>query len=645
MKILIPFSVLLCLSLNVFSQNSVEDFIKKAEAEQKSLRPDYLKTITLYESALKLSPENGEVNYQLGKLYLLTSQKEKSITVLLNALKTGKELNVDVYYYLGRAYHLNYEFDKAIGSYNEYIAKASKLDLMLLKSVSPEKRIAECESGKILVKDSAHVRIENVGEAINSKYSDVAPIISADGSVLYFTSNRPLKGDEEQAYALAQNIYGSSFVDGKWETAKLLGKKINLKESNATVGLSVDGQKMIVYVDQNKGDLFYSVLTGEKWSGLIALPEAINSRFHESTASYNYNGDKIYFVTNNYYNSFGKHDIFVSEKIRSVWQPAENVGKEINTQYHEECVFMHPDGKTMYFSSQGHNSMGGFDIFKSSKQPDGTWGKPENLGYPINTPDDDLAFVISADGKTAYYSTRRADSYGMDDVYKITFEEPAEDSTKEEFFLPSLTLVKGTVMDSTLKKNQFLETTIEVFDNETNELVSVVTSNSSTGKFLVSLPSGRDYAFVAKKEGYLFHSENFNIVEGAKYAVIEKNIYMTRIATDQKIVLRNVFFEPGSAKLNPKSYAELDRVIEVLNNNPKLKIEIAGHTDNKGTHEYNLELSGKRAQAVVTYLSQKISGDRMISKGYSFDIPVDTNETEEGRAKNRRVEFKILSLK
>jgi outer membrane protein OmpA-like peptidoglycan-associated protein len=286
------------------------------------------------------------------------------------------------------------------------------------------------------------------------------------------------------------------------------------------------------------------------------------------------------------------------------------------------------------------------------------------MGYPVNTPDDDVFFVISASGKHGYYASFNSNGYGEKDIYMITFlglEKPMvmnnEDNllasltapVKETVMAPTvqikeaqLTILKGVITDDLTKKP--LEATIEIIDNLKNEVIASFTSNSSTGKYLVSLPAGRNYGIAVKKENYLFHSENFDIPNTAAYQEVVKDVALKNIAVGSKIILKNIFFDFDKATLRPESTNELERLTKLLNDVPTLKIEISGHTDSKGADAYNKTLSNNRAKAVVEYLIKKgIAADRLTSVGYGEEQPIDTNDTEEGRQMNRRTEFKILS--
>ena len=325
---------------------------------------------------------------------------------------------------------------------------------------------------------------------------------------------------------------------------------------------------------------------------------------------------------------------------------------------------MHPDGRTIFFSSKGHSTIGGFDIFKSTKDDNGNWGKPENLGMPINTPDNDLSFVLSANGRHGYFSSTREGGKGRYDIYLITFlgpEKPLFVSNEDQLLASfktsvsdnvleksveiktiRLTVVKGVVKDA--MTNNPIKAQIEVVDNDKNEVVFSSTSNSKTGKFLVSLPSGKNYGLAVKADDYLFHSENFNIPQTTAYQEITKEILLNNVKKDVKIVLKNVFFDPGKAILRPTSYPELNRLAKLMHDVPTLKIEISGHTDNTGSTTLNNKLSEGRAKAVVEYLlAQDLTSDRLTYVGYGKSQPIADNNTKEGRQQNRRVEFKVLS--
>jgi len=515
---------------------------------------------------------------------------------------------------------------------------------------------------------------------VNSKYPEYGAITSADESVMMFTSRRNTTtggGIAEGLNEYYEDIYITNKVGGKWTTPANMGENVNSNEHDATVAVAPDAQSMIIYKDdKGDGNLYETKLVGSTWSKPVKMNKYINSKNHESSASYSNDAKTLYFVSNKP-GGFGEHDIYFTkwDPIKKDWGEAVNVGPTINTKHNEESVVIHPDGKTLYFSSQSHETMGGYDIFMSKLQEDGvTWGKPENIGYPINSVDDDVFFVINASGRRGYYSSFKADGFGEKDIYMITFlgpEKPlqlsAEDNLLANIAEPvrekliekqvdaatkRITILKGVVRDEkTLKP---LYSSIELIDVEENKTLAKFESNETTGKYLVSLPSGKNYGLIVRADGYLFHSENFDIPETAAYQEVVKNIDLKRVEVGSKIVLKNIFYDYNKATLRDASKNELDRLIKLLEENPTLKIELSAHTDSRGGDKYNEDLSQRRAQSCVDYLIKGgIATDRLVSKGYGEQELIISDaeiaklkfedEKEEAHQQNRRTEFKILS--
>jgi len=611
--------------------------LQKGEASYKA--SVYSKALVHFEISHQFNPNNAELNMKIGHCYLYSSHKPEALAFLEKAIALDAPLDNFVHFLLGQAYHLNMSWDKAIKSFGEYVSNASDENIEQVELA--KKKIDECNYGREQVKSPVKVKIENLGNRINSEFAEYHPLISADEAVMYFTArrdsttggNRDLNFDVyyEDIYVTKKN------ADSTWTTAKGIGKPINTEFHDATVGLAPDGQKLFVYKDdEGDGNIYECVLNGDVWSEPVKLNENINSEHTEPTACFSYDGRTIYFVSDRP-GGFGENDIYISElRGNGEWGPAANLGATINSKYNEEAVFMHPDGKTLYFSSQGHKTMGGYDLFKSVYNSNsGTWSGPENLGYPINTPDDDVFFVVAANGERGYYSSIKSDGTGEKDIYMITFLE------KESS--PELTLVKGKILDK--NTGQPIEAYIEVLDNNLNEVVANTKSNRLTGEFLFSLPSGRDYGITVTADGYFFHSENIDIPESSPFFELFKNIQLDQMDVGKSMVLNFIFFDFDKATLRGESIIELERVVTFMIKNKSLKIEISGHTDNKGTVSYNQNLSNNRAKSVVTWLTNKgVEPSRMVSEGYGFSQPKASNDTEEGRAKNRRTEFKILEL-
>lgn len=617
-----------------------------------------------YLKAQKINPNNALLNFKIGVCYRKINIA-KSLEHLLKSEQLDENCHDSLYYWLGYAYQRNYKFDEAINSYKNF---KNKLSPKAYSAVAADlnKAIQECETGIALVAKPAKVFIDNIGPSINTEYREYSPFINADESVMVFTSRRPNTtggGIDASDKIYYEDIYiASRENDDSWKVENP-GSPLNSKDHDATAGLSGDGQILFVYKAENNGDIFQSTLKGNEWGKPVALPKTINGkRSHESTASLSPDGKSLYFISDRE-GSVGKRDIWVSHKDKKGnWGEPINV-KSLNTIYNEESIYIHPDGKTLYFSSEGHKNMGGFDVSKSTFD-NGKWSEPVNLGYPINTPDDDLFFTIAASGTHAYMmGDARADGYGDRDIYVVTFilekpvltnaednliawrTEPVSETSMESTLAvntASLTLLKGRILDEATREP--VEANIILADNAKNEELATFTSNSATGKYLVSLPSGKNYGIAVKANGYLFHSENFDIPNAAAYQEIEKDIYLKKVEVGKEIVLRNIFFDFNKATLRPESKYELENLTQLMRENPTIKIEISGHTDNVGSAAYNKTLSQSRAKSVVDYLiNAGIPADRMTSVGYGFEKPIASNETAEGRQLNRRTEFKITS--
>jgi outer membrane protein OmpA-like peptidoglycan-associated protein len=308
------------------------------------------------------------------------------------------------------------------------------------------------------------------------------------------------------------------------------------------------------------------------------------------------------------------------------------LNSNINTEYDEESPFIHDDGKTLYFSSKGHNSMGGYDIFKTVNGPGG-WSKPENLGYPINSVGDDIYFTLAADGRIGFFSSEKEGGFGKQDLYTVTMPLAAK--------APNLVLLKGKVEEEI--GGAAIEAKITVVNNATREVVATLKSNSKSGKYMVSLPAGVNYNVTIEKDGHLFQSNNIQLDSNAGFKELVNNVKMLNVHTGSKIILNNIFFDTAKDILRPESMEELDRLVKMLKEHIELKIEISGHTDNRGDEKANQLLSQNRAKNVVAYLvTNGVAASRLSFKGYGSAKGIASNDTEDGRKQNRRTEFLIV---
>jgi outer membrane protein OmpA-like peptidoglycan-associated protein len=433
-----------------------------------------------------------------------------------------------------------------------------------------------------------------------------------------------------------EDIYESVKLNQTWGQGVQLNKSINTETHDACVALSPDGMELIMYrvSPADGGDLFISNLKNNDWTSPKRLAKTINTNYWEPSASIT-SDEKTLFFTSNKKGGFGGTDIYMAKLLpNGEFGPAINLGPEINTAEDDDAPFIHPDSKTLYFSSKGHYNMGGFDIFVCTIDIENgsILTKPKNIGYPINTAGDDIYFTWSADGKRAYFASERDGGYGDKDIYLLEREEVKI----------ALTLIKGQIV--TCDSHTPVAATIQVTDLGTQKIVGVYNSNSITGKYTVLLPAGKNYAIAVDAPGYLFYSKNIDIPNQEDYIELVDSVCMNPIQVGKAIILRNVFFDVNKYTLRPESVTELDKLVAILVENPTIKIQISGHTDSDSDEQSNLILSDNRSKAVVDYLISKgIQQDRLTWKGYGESSPIVPNDTPENKQLNRRTEFMIIS--
>lgn len=621
---------------------------------------NFKKALEQFEIAQKYNPNSGLLNYKIGVCHANSSDPFKSISYFKTAQKLNPTCDPFLNYYLGYAYQLEGKYDDAARSYATFEAEYKKAD-NFNKFVVQRKR--ECQIARASEAKPIRAWVDNVKE-LNSGEDEIAPSVSADGAEMILSSNRKNTHNPNEVGEFDYDIFTSTLVDGNWTEPAPIKGPINSTTDDVSNCIGYSGNKMLLH-RENSGqmDIYESKLVGADWSNPQILSAMICSdRANDRYASYDPDGFKIYFVRDNINGVNGSEIMFsaVQNKMKQDFMLASQV-VQVNSKFNDGPVYIHISGDYMYLASQGHESMGGFDIFISEKKQ-GQWSTPVNMGSPINTPYDDFFFAASANGKFAYISSNRAGGEGGFDIYRVTFfgEEKKPVVVTEDFLLgsiaqpikdnnientvnvnkKSLTVFKGTTIDAISRKP--VEALIEITDNATGQVIETFTTNSATGKFIITLNSGKNYGIAVKATGYLFHSENFDIPMGAADNLVNKTIELKNIAIGSKIALRNIFFDVAKATLRPESNGELERLVKLMKDVPNLKIEISGHTDNTGSATVNETLSQQRAEAVVQYLTSKgISASRMRAKGYGSSAPVATNNSEDGRQQNRRTEFEI----
>ena len=492
-----------------------------------------------------------------------------------------------------------------------------------------KKLLADCDFSIDAIKHPVPFKPINMGPAINTADDEYLPVATADESELIFT--RKIANNED--------FYKSVKLNGQWQPATYLSNNINTPEyREGAQSITQDG-KYLFFTGCNRPDglgrcdIYIAAKKGDDWAKPFDLPPPVNTPGWESQPSISSDGRTLYF-TSNRKGGYGGYDIWKSTLTEKGWGNPVNLGPNINTAFDEQSAFIHPDDSTLYFCSDGWPGLGGMDLFVSRLGKDGQWGKPVNMGYPINTNGDENGLTLTAEGSHAFYSSNNLGGYGGFDIY--TFELP-------ENLRPHLvTYVKGTVNDAKTKAP--LEAAVEIIDLQKDETIYEDYSDTYQGYFIATLTTCKNYGLNISKTGYLFYSQNFSLVghESGKPYII--SVLLQPIEIGSKVILNNIFFDTNKFDLKPESLAELQKLVDFLNLNTSLKIEISGHTDNVGNDQLNQTLSENRARAVYQYLVEnKIDPARLQYKGYGKTQPIATNDTDEGRSQNRRTEFKIIA--
>lgn len=470
----------------------------------------------------------------------------------------------------------------------------------------------------------------NLGDSVNGPRSEYYPSVTVTDSLLVFTRRT---ADQRE------DFMQSTITDKKFSKAKLIEGDINIEPRKGAITVSQDGEWLLFAGDfsgQGLGwyDIYLSQYTPQGWSEPENLGAAINTEFWESSPSISPDKRVLYFSSNRP-GGYGGRDLYMSiRQPNGKWGKAINMGPAINSSGDEFSPFIHADNQTLFYTSDGLPGYGNSDLFVLRKNEKGEWGNPENLGYPINTIENEGSLAVSADGLTAYYASDRSDSRGNLDLYRFQLRPDIR---------PNRTLyVKGKVADAITQKG--VPAIVELTDN-TNDMVLMRVQTDESGEYFITLPTGKDYTFTVNRKGYLFYSELYTLSKKEADSVYKKDIALKPVKLNESFVFNNILFATNSFTLPENGLAELKQLIQVLTDNPTLKLEISGHTDNTGNAKDNLILSANRAKSIVDYLVAKgIDGGRLSFKGYGDTQPVADNNTEEGRAKNRRTSFTVTGL-
>ncbi len=627
-----------------------------------------------YIAAALIDPNNVRASFMSGVTLLESVTKGAATEYFMKVYDKDPEYTFDLLYKIGQSLHYGYKFDEATQYYDNYLAKlAANPDYLgndMVEQRVVERKIFECEQGKILMEFPEDVEIENLGPDINSKYYDYAPVVDADENIMIFTSRRKeqnLNEDVSDDNIPFEDIFVSKKVNGVWDYPDNIGNVVNTMYHDSNVGLSKDGKELYIYKDENNGDIYVSHRDeNNEWSYPEPLGKHINTEFSETSVSLSPDGNTMFFASDKP-GGEGGIDIWVSQRsAKGTWQKSTNIGAPINTPFDEDGPFIGFDGKTLYFSSRGGNGMGGYDIYRveydSASQ---IWSSPTNMGYPINTPDDDIYFTPSKDGKRAYYASVKEDGLGYTDLYmlKVPDELNHEDpNAKKVVAVAPVELASVT-----------LTVTVTDLEGALDAIVSLrgvlgtgglAANRTSRGVYNFASTNGKDQEYVLNVTQTGYESQLITIEYPAaggdpisfKQAVKLKkadaeNELEPKIEIPKQIVrkttgdrARNVYFDFGTTYYHQKDLPYIENAIELMKKNSSLMLELYGHSDYIGMEEFNKSLSINRADKVkTTMVKAGVEAGRISIKGFGSEKPLASNSQEkEGRELNRRVEFRFI---
>lgn len=626
-KILFTVLFLGALAATGQSNKAIRYFEKAREERAQRQMNDALK---FAEKAIQEEPGYMDALLLAADLYRKNNQVDSALAKYKKALQYQAPYYVNYFY--GKLLFIDEQYGKAAAPLKAYIQSPKASAKYIVESQNLISSAAFAAKAK---ENPLPFAPQNLGEAVNSAQMEYFPSISADGNLLVFTHRNMddrQNGDEDFWFTQRDS------AAAPWQKSRPLRGMLNTPANEGALSITADGQT-IFFAGCNRPqgvgscDIYASFLREDgAWSEAVNLGKAVNTPMWESQPAISPDGRTLYFVRARTDKSKNMNIYYTQLNREGRWGEAQKVPGKVNTEFQDVSPFIHFDNQSLYFSSNGHPGMGDLDFFVSRRLPDGSFGEPQNLGYPINTGAQDFSLVVAPDGKTGYFSRDGDEGFGRLDLYAFELP-PLAQAVK-------IAYVKGKVINKDTRKPLQVKLQFNALDSAGK----IIEDHSArNGEFFTVLPGNEDYALNIQHPGYLFYSKSFALQTqpaDEAYMLIAELIPIKKGAT---VKLENVFFEFDSFQLQKRSQVELNKVTEFLEKNPEVRIELAGHTDSKGDDAYNKELSAQRAQAVYKYLRAKgIAANRLEYAGYGEEKPVTTNETEAGRALNRRTEMIIL---
>lgn len=598
---------------------------------------NYSEAEKFLQKAIRIEKDFPEAWMLLADVYKETIKKEEALACYHQVIHISPDQFPEAFYFAGLLYFEMQQYAVALDYFTRFLGYHPEHAERIREA---EHFIRSSEFSLWAIQHPTEFYPRNLGEQVNTPDDEFINAISTDELELWFTGRdaqaSPTRFSDRFFYSRRQS------PDTLWEKAVLAPPPLNTRPNQGALMLSHDGRYLFLAGCQwpegfGSCDIYILEIAGNYLNDPVNAGNPPNSNAWDSQPSLAPDGRTLFFASTRQ-GGFGKSDIWKSYlQDDGTWSIPENLGPVINTYGDEMAPFIHADGKTLYFSSDRHPGLGGRDLFVSRLNDDGSWSKPVNLGFPVNTGNDEMNMVVTSRGLRAYISVKHDGGYGGYDIYEFDLDPSARP-------LP-VTYVRGVVTDA-IRGNP-LEALCTLIDLETGREMVRTWSDSQNGSYLVCLPVNRSYAMHVAKEGYLFHSEHFSLSEAVtSVKPYQLDISLQPVLPGMTTILRNIFFPTGQWNLDERSMAELNTLVNFLEKNPDLVVEIGGHTDNVGTVAFNQHLSEQRARSVVNYLISKgISPDRLTWQGYGMSRPVASNDNEEGRTLNRRTEVKILGLK